>query len=218
MSLKDHVLNKKHIDEEEETTRKRAKSAYHGYFEGYSEVITLKENKRGATRRFVYTGDYYSPVLSARQRIAVRVEYLALLSLSTLLFLLLGLLPGERNSSWYIAFPQAVSIPFLFWAFLSWCHYLPNRERLTIVQYNDSSVHIRRTALGAAVCFGCSALSVVVYVFLHLSQNHFWDLISILGYLIAGCAMYGLYAKESVVQYIKTPSSNESVTDKKESE
>ena len=195
------------MDPDDEKQKKIAKRIHHGYFEGYSEIITLKDNGKGASRQWIYTGDVFLNALSGKQKIILRSVYLLALLLSTGFFLYNGLLLTQRNEMWYVTLPQAVSIPFLFWAYVAWFRYLPMREKLTKKQYTYSSLHIKIASCGTAACFGCIAISILLYLFLHPASFGISHLAAIAEYLISGGAMLVIYLKESKVFYAKIPGS-----------
>ena len=206
MSFSNRILNKNHLDMDDEKTRKKIRNSYHGYFEGYTEIPVQK--KKSTVLQREYEGTYYVPNLTKSRKIAVRIVYLLLLLLSTTFFIQNGLLPLECNMLWYVALPEAATIPFLFWGFISWFEYFSMKEKLTVVEFRRSSINIKKASLVAAICSGCSVLAMLIYCFLHLNvkDSLMTEFLCTLRYLVAGIALLAIYAIESKIKYNEIPS------------
>ena len=180
--------------------------AYHRFFEGYSEITVPKPNGRGYRIERIYTGNYYRQDLTKRRRILIRILYVALFLGAACLFVSSAILPLASNSTWYVALPQAVSLPFLFWIVIAFYFYLPAARDMTIAEYRSSSLHLLKATRGAAACLGVTALTSLIFIVLNPSQEPLHELLGIVKYLVGGLMILGINQIEKKVNYVQAPS------------
>jgi hypothetical protein len=191
----------------------RHSKAYHRFFEGYSEITVPKPNGKGYRIQRIYTGDYYRQDLTKGQRILLRVLYVALFLGVAYLFVSSAVLPLASNSTWYVALPQAVSLPFLFWIVIAFFSYLPAEWDMTIADYRRSSLSLLKATMGSAASLGIIALANLVFIVLNPSHEPLHELLGAAKYLVGGLMILGINWIEKRVNYVTVPSHHQSPED-----
>lgn len=186
----------------------RHSKAYHRFFEGYSEITVPKPDGKGYKIQRIYTGDYYRQDLTDGQRILLSVLYVALFLGTAYLFVSSAILPLASNSTWYVALPQAVSLPFLFWIVIAFFSYLPAGRDMTINGYRSSSLALKKATLGAAVSLGIAAFATLVFLLLNPSDEPLVELLCAVKYSTGGLLALSMNRIEKRVNYLIIPSQN----------
>jgi archaellum biogenesis protein FlaJ (TadC family) len=179
--------------------------AYHRHFEGYSEIIVPKRGGKGTSIQRIYTGDYFRQDLTNRQRILIRVLYVALFLCIAFLYTSSAILPLKINSTWYVVLPQAVTVPFLFWILIAFFSYLPAEPDMKIADYRSSSQYLLKAAMGSAICLGITALATLVFIMLNPSDESSRAMLCAGKYLLAGLLALVMYRIERMVSYLTIP-------------
>ena len=181
MSLKD-TLKKKTLEAEARDRQRMPtmyRTAYHRFFEGYSEVLEEDERGRRHIRR-VYTGKYYEPVSSPARRTVIKAGYSAAAICSDVLVLLAGAKDTAANRTPIANLPFMLSLAALFWVCASVLTYLFTKRRMTIHEYKSSSRSVKRSTLAASIALSASALTALLFPVLGLES------VPSAGYLCAG--------------------------------
>lgn len=178
------------------TNRIGHSSAYHRFFEGYTEL-------RGADGKIVriYTGAYYRPVLKAGEKLAVRALYVFLYIASAALYAVSALLDIPTNGLWYVTLPQACTLPMLFWLLTALFHYLPVKDRLEIAQYKRSSVPLKRSSLIGSVCAFAAAAAVLLAVLIDRQIRTASELLSSAMFFLSGACLFAINRMEEKIVY-----------------
>lgn len=136
---------------------------YHSFFEGYTEKTVEENGKQKIVR--IYTGDYYRPQLTARQR-GVRKGLNCVLYLCTLgLYVYCATRPLQLNLSPAVAICQGLEALLLLWLLVSVADYTTAKEQMTVRVYRTASRRLIGLSLAAAVVFGLmSALYLALSV------------------------------------------------------
>jgi len=179
--------------------------AYHRHFEGHSEITVPKPNGKGARIQRIYTGNYFRQDLTEHQRVFIRVLYVALFLCIAFLYTSSAVLPLTINSTWYVALPQAVSLPFLFWILIAFFSYLPAERDMKIADYRSSSLHLLKATMGSAICLGVTALAILVFIVLNPSDEFLRELLCTGKYIVAGLIALAMYRIERKVSYLTIP-------------
>jgi hypothetical protein len=208
MGLRDQLRSSLQKDEKLSKRGTWHSKAYHRFFEGYSEISVPNSNGTGTRIQRVYTGDYYRQDLTKGQRILLRGLYVVLFLGVVYLFVSSAILPLASNSTWYVALPQAVSIPFLFWIAIAFLSYLPAERDMTINAYRSSSLALQRSTLGSAISLGVVALATLVFMFLNLSDRSSVQLLCAIKYIAGGLIVLSMNRIERKVHYYLIPSQN----------
>ena len=208
MGLRDQLRSSLDKEGKEQKRGIAHSKAYHRFFEGYTEISVPAADGKGTRIQRIYTGNYYRQDLTPSQRLLLRALYVALFLGAVYLFVSSASLPLASNSTWYVALPQAVTVPFLFWILIAFSAYLPAGRDLTIDEHRRSSVALQRATLGAAAGLGLVALVTLVFMFLHLSGQTLAELLCAAKYLAGGLLALSMNQTEKKVTYLIIPSPN----------
>jgi len=179
--------------------------AYHRHFEGYSEITVPKRNGKGTRIQRIYTGNYFRQDLTERQRILIRVLYVALFLCIAYLYTSSAVLPLTINSTWYVVLPQAVSLPFLFWILIAFFSYLPAERDMTIEGYRSSSLSLLKATMGCTICLGITALATLIFIVLNPSDELLGVLLCSVKFFVGGLITLGMNWIERKVGYLTIP-------------
>ena len=208
MSQRDQLQSSLQKDSKQSKRGIRHSKAYHRFFEGYSEITVPKPDGKGYRIQRVYTGNYYRQDLTKGQRILLRVLYVALFLGAAYLFVSSAILPLASNSTWYVALPQAVSLPFLFWIVIAFFSYLPAERDMTVAEYRRSSRALQKATLGSAVSLGIAAFATLVFMLLNPSDEPLVELLCAVKYIAGGLLALSMNRVEKRVNYLIIPSQN----------
>lgn len=175
--------------------------AYHGFFEGYTEIRVPKASGRGTRIQRIYTGAHYKPELSFKQMVLLRVFYAALYVLSVILFVKSALMDVMSNYTWYITIFQACTVPMIAWMFIALIYYLPVREQLEIPEYKRSSRALKRSTLVASICMAAAAVFALLFALISGSDNLFGELLSALLFALSSAMFFIINRIESGIDY-----------------
>lgn len=177
--------------------------AYHKHFEGYTEVRVPKPNGKGTRIERVYTSDYYRQDLTKHQRIVLRLLYAVLFMCAVYLYVTSATLPIAINSTWYVALPEAVSIPFLFWILVAFLLYLLAAQDMTISDYRSSSQSLLKATMGAAICLGACAMVTLFFLALNPSDEPLQVALCGVKYAIGSLLVFTMNRIERRIPYLK---------------
>lgn len=213
------MSQKEKLSESLEKDQKKKRSvfphsrAYHRFFSGYSEFNAPRADGRSFSIQRVYTGNYYSQDLTARQRTWLRLRLACAYLVAVLLFGWSATRPLPVNTQWYMVITQAASLFFLSWVFISFIYYFSAPTRMTVAEYRFSSLGFTRASFGAVINLGLGALAAVLYALLHGSEPAGPVLLCGLGFLLAALASLTAYRTERGVPYLIIPSENKAPED-----
>lgn len=140
-------------------------SAYHRFFEGYSEYMV--EDGRGKVRiRRVYTAPWYRMELETGTKRLLRAELLGCWAVCLLLFLYAGTRNILLNKVWYMALCQAAAAACMVWNFFGMVRLMFLPERSTVGQYRRSFETVKKSSLGLLTAFGGAALAALAQLLL----------------------------------------------------
>lgn len=183
--------------------------AYHGYFEGYSEVAVPGRNGKGTRIQRVYTGDYFRQDLTAGQRTRIRLLYVVLFLSAVALYVSNAILPLASNSAWYVTLPQAASIVFLAWIIIAFYSYLPAKQDMTIAEYRSSSLALLKATRGSAISLGLVAVANLLFIALNPSNEPLRELLGAGKYVISAWMTLAINRIEKKVTYLSVPSQHQ---------
>jgi hypothetical protein len=213
LGFRDRIRNSLQKDEKRGKPGTWHSTAYHRFFEGYSEVAVPRINGKGTIIQRIYTGNYYRQDLTNRQRILVRILYALMFLGIVYLFVSSATLPLSSNTTWYVVISQVVSVPFLFWIFIIFLSYLPAGRDLTIDGYRSSSLALKKATMSAAVSLGVVSLAMLVFVILNMSNMLLDELLLIIKYLVGGLLALTMNRIECKLKYLMIPSQNSAPVD-----
>ena len=205
MSLRDRLRDSMQENTENRRSGASHSKAYHRHFEGYSEITVPKPNGQGTRIQRIYTGDYFRQDLTERQRILIRVLYVALFLCVAFMYVSSAILPLTINSTWYVVLPQAVSLPFLFWILIAFFSYLPAERDMKIADYRGSSLYLLKATMGSAICLGMTALATLVFIVLNPSAESPREMLCAGQYIVAGLIALAMHRIERKVSYLTIP-------------
>jgi hypothetical protein len=205
LSLRDRLRDSLQQDTRNGGSGARHSKAYHRHFEGYSEINVPKPNGKGTRIQRIYTGNCFRQDLTARQRIWIRVLYVALFLCIAFLYTSSAILPLRINSTWYVVLSQAVSLPFLFWILVALFSYLPAERDMKIADHRSSSLYLLKAARGSAICLGITALTTLVFIILNPSGESSRAMLCAGKYIVAGLIALAMYRIERKVSYLTIP-------------
>ncbi len=182
---------------------------YHSYFEDYAEYEFTKKNGKTGIQR-IYVGDWYSPALSSGELRAVLLSYIVLFITSGISFFYSFLQPVISNTIWYIVLPEACSLFFLGWTFLSLIEYLIRDEKFTIHTYKVSSLSLKKSCLGNSIC--CLIVSAGTIIHAFFSSSITQELFCAVLFLLSSACFFSINRIESFISY-KTQKSTTEVSD-----
>jgi hypothetical protein len=188
--------------------------AYHRFFEGYSEITVPNPNGRGYRIQRIYTGNHYRQDLTTGKQILLRVLYAVLFLCIACLFVSSAILPSASNSTWYVALPQALSLPFLFWIVIAFFSYMPAERDMTIEGYRSSSLALQRATLGSAISLGIAAFATLVFMLLNPADEPLAELLCAAKYLAGGVLALSMNRVEKGTSYLIIPSQNRPPADR----
>lgn len=191
--------NKKVAEFEERTRRDFHRAAYHRHFEGYSEYEVVDE--KGYTRiQRVYTGMYYIHPLEKRQRILLKVVFVALWLVAVALFVLGAMQPGTGNNRWYVSIWQVGDVVGLAWALFGLFNYLTVPRKMTIGDWRSSSQKLKHGSLFAAVFLWVTAIMILLDLILS-AVNVGMHLLCAVCFLFSGLCMIAEWFLENKIVY-----------------
>lgn len=206
MSDKDNLGDRVHAREiEKKRQRGFFSKAYHRFFEGYSEVVVPKSNGKGTKIERIYTADYYRQDLPKRKRLLIRIFFVIVFLSAGTLFISSSIQPLPINSTWYIVIFQAFSLGFLLWSVIALFTYLFSPKDLTIAEYRNSSLHLKRATLGAAISLLLTAIASLVFIILTPMENYIPIVFCISKNLLAGFLIFGIHIIEKNIKYLTIP-------------
>jgi len=180
--------------------------AYHRHFEGYSEITVPKRNGKGTRIQRIYTGNYFRQDLTERQRILIRVLYVAFFLCVAFLYTSSAILPLTINSTWYVVLPEAVSLIFLFWILIAFFSYLPAERDMTIEGYRSSSLSLLKATMGCTICLGITTLATLIFIVLNPSDGLLGVLLCSVKFFVGGLITLGMNWIERKAKYLMIPS------------
>jgi hypothetical protein len=205
LGMRDQLRDSLHKDGKPGKRHNLHRKAYHRFFEGYSEITVPKPNEKGQYIQRIYTGNYYRQDLTKGQQILLRVLYVALFLCAVYLFASSAILPLSSNSTWYVALPQAVSVPFLFWIIIAFFSYLPAERDMTINAYRSSSLALLKATLGSAISLGVVALATLIFIALNPSDELMREMLCAGKYIAGGLFTLAINQIERKVSYLPIP-------------
>ena len=205
MSLRDRLRDSMRKDSKQGRNGVSHSKAYHRHFEGYSEIIVPKHNGKGTRIQRVYTGNYYRQDLTNGQWILIRFLYVALFLCVAFLYTSSAIPPLAINSTWYMVFAQAVSLPFLGWIIIAFVAYLPAKRDMTIADYRSSSLSLLKATMGSTVCLGLTALAALIFILLNPSNELLRELLCVGSYVVGGLISLAMHQIERRVNYLTIP-------------
>lgn len=184
--------------------------SYHRFFEDYMEERVEENGKVRIVR--IYTGDYYCPVLTKKDRKARRCCTAALYLLTIFIYVYCATRRYVINTVWFLAVCQGLSLIALFWFLIPFYYYLTAKEKLTIRQLRDASGLLKKVSIGASVCFGGTAVAVLAAsccTWKYMSS--IWELQLFPLSLVNAVMMYGIYYMEKKTKYEVRPGDQKSL-------
>ncbi len=170
MSLKSWAVNRlKKMDAEDSDVRHKLlrRSAFHDYFDGYTEIMEPAATKRGFKVRRVYTAHYYRASLTDRQWLLRKVLYCTLYLLSAAALGLAAWQDTPCNYVWYCTMPQAMTLGLLALLLVSLINYAAAPRDLKLRDFKQGVRRVQLysllTAAGAALTALGAAAAILRY-------------------------------------------------------
>lgn len=174
--------------------------AYHRFFEGYNEKLTANEEGKLEIKRF-YSGDYYIPELSEKERRTKKIGIFILYISAVLLFFFGGLQNVTMNSSRYMAFVQ-MTVLLIFGALLFWMAPLWKKDgHLTFRDYKDLKVWMKKSCLIAAILLWTGVLAGLVEMAIQGRKADEDVFVAAAALFLSGFSLYAIYLWEKKSSY-----------------
>lgn len=160
-------LNRKLREEQrEQADRRLHSSAYHRFFEDYSEYYERDEQGKLQLKR-VYTGEYYCRELSKKQCLTLKLALGLIWLLTVAIFIFCASRPYAANSSWYVVAVQVGGIVGLVWMAFGLFNYFTVPQKMTVGDWKSASEKLKNGSICTAIF---SSLSVIMTL-LHRCLN-----------------------------------------------
>lgn len=179
-------------------------SSYHRHFEGYAEYEATNEKGEAVIRR-VYTGMYYIPELSGKQRVLHRLVQGLFWMASWAVFLYGASRQEAGNDVWYVGLCQAVDIGVLVWIGSGLFNYLIASPKMTVGEWRGSTQRLRRGCACGAAAMTATGLMTVLNLVL-TGEGTAAHLGSTGCFLLAALCMALSWRKERRIVYSRVPS------------
>lgn len=187
---------------DEETTQRGNwhSRAYHKHFAGYTEYYALNGKNSKPKIERIYTGLFYRQDLSDTKYVLLRVLFTALFLVSAYCFFSGSMSDNASNMVWYVALPQALCIPMLFYMMISLVSYLFAPREMKIREYKTSSVALKRASLFGSVTHALAALCTLGFI---VGKRDFSAqvILSDVKFLIAAIFLFVVNRIENSVEY-----------------
>ncbi|MBE6017121.1 MAG: hypothetical protein E7233_05875 [Lachnospiraceae bacterium] len=155
-------------------------SAYHRYFQGFSEYYEEQDNGKFKINR-VYTGLYYVSAQPMKQRIIRKVLLCLIWSAAVAVFLLCSANSNLINKWFLINAFQAGEIVGAVWTLSGLFNLIIQPSKLTVGQWNCSSARLRNGSLFFAVVSALASVASIVWTVNNAKPEN-WTII--MGYAI----------------------------------
>ena len=181
-------------------------NAYHRFFAGYTETKKIKQDGSGYTIERVYTGQYYQRAMGRRKSLLLKALYVAIAVAIIILFLSAASARVQTNSIWYVALCEALSIASLVWMCTGVGNYIFGPKKMTVYEYNSSSVRIKKASLCASIAlFVTGSVSALWLGFNAKQAIAFGEIVPCIVKFFASAALtFALNRIENAVKYEKT--------------
>ena len=187
--------------EERRADEKFGSRAGSRYFADYDVKKEYNPRRGRMETKRVYVGEYYIQDITMRQKILIRVLYLALFIASVALFVHCACQSTGSNFAWYVTLPQVVCVPAMMWMVGGFMMYLPGIGKIQKWDYKHGAVTLRRTSLVSAVCLGVMALGTLAFYVFHREESDSQTLLNVLLFGLAACMMAAVFITEKKIPY-----------------
>lgn len=183
--------------------------AYRKHFEGYTE---RRNPLSGAIER-VYTAKYYKSGLSDRALKGRKCLYAGLFLFTAALWLAVSVsgLPGTMVK--YVSIFTALALFPLFLTAVSVASFCAAARKMTICQYQDSSVRLKWSALAAGIVLVLTGLAELIFVILNREAFLWQEFLGVAGFFAAAAMMFTLFWLEHTTDYLLIPNENSVLSD-----
>lgn len=148
---KNRELHRKSLEDRD--SRLWHSSAYHSYFEGYTEYKTTDERGKTKIKR-VYTGAWHVQELQGARYVLLRVLYILMFLGMVGAIVIAGMNQGSAGTAFYIVLPEIVTVCLLARLFyVLFVNYLFAARKMTIHDFRSSSVALKSATLWLAIVF-----------------------------------------------------------------
>ena len=178
----------------------RHSNYYHKYFQGYTEIRTVKPNGTiGIERR--YTAPWLQHQLDTRQWVLTKAAYVLGVLISTILFLLALVQRVPTNTAAIVAAPGMLTVipVLLMWMYV--CAYVTAPRKMTRWQYQSGKkkieLYTRMTTAGILL----TAVMKVVYLCGWVSSSWGAEIPGLLVLVASAIPLVLIYLKERKMQY-----------------
>lgn len=202
--------NKQGLDESIKKDRQSKRwfynRSYHRFFEGFSEFSVPKTGGKETSIERVYSGSYYCQDYPTSKRIQFRLVYLSLYLAIIYFFVSSAIVPTKINSTWYLVLPQAISLAFLSWTFISLINYIFAKKTMVISEYRRSSLSLKKATSFSAFFLGITAISSFGFTLFLMPEDRSISLVISLKFFVASLLTLIMYKMENQVKYSEIPS------------
>ena len=182
----------------------RHSKAYHRYFEGYAEHMSVRDDGSHQIERY-YVGDYYRQSITDGKRVLLRAAYSAGFLSSAALFFFAGTRRIGANHSPFVIAPQAAVILLLLWQIFVLISYLSAPRRMEVRMWRESSLRLITSSKGLAAALLIDAAATLLVSAMRYREELTSGLIAVLITLAAALIQYAVYRTEKALPYEKTP-------------
>lgn len=178
----------------------RHSNYYHKFFQGYTEIRTVKPNgKIGIERR--YTAPWLQHQLDTKQWVLTKAAYVLGVLISTILFLLALVQRVPTNTAGIVAAPGMLTVILVLLMWMSVCTYVTAPRKMTRWQYQSGKKKIelftRLTAGGILL----TAVMKVVYLCGWARSSWGAEIPGLLALVASAIPLVLMYLKEYKMQY-----------------
>lgn len=178
----------------------RHSNYYHKYFQGYTEIRSVKPNgKIGIERR--YTAPWIQHQLDTKQWVLTKVSYVLGVLASTILFLLALVQRIPSNTAAIVAAPGMLTVILVLLMWMSVCAYVTAPRKMTRWQYQSGKKKVELFTRLTSVGILLTAAMKVVYLCVWASS--FWgaEIPGLLELLASVIPLVLMYLREHKMEY-----------------
>lgn len=178
----------------------RHSNYYHKYFQGYTEIRTVRPNGTIHIERR-YTAPWLQHQLDTMQWVLTKAAYLLGVLISTILYLVSLLQRVPSNSAAIVAAPGMLTVILVLLMWMSVCAYVTAPRKMTRWQYQSGKKKVELFTWVTAGGLLLTAAMKIVYLCGWASTSWGVELPSLLALAASPIPLLLMYRKEHKMQY-----------------
>lgn len=178
----------------------RHSSAYHAFFEGYTEREVLDEKGRKRIQR-VYIAPWIVEDLTPARRHRVRLAAWALYLTAVAIYLWCMTRRVGSNGSYYVAAPGLLTVIPLLLLFFALITFTVRKEKLTKYDYKSNTKKLKILSLSGTILMALTAAMVLLYFLLHMAERNWGELLGSVMLAVSTLCLLGLWRTVSKIPY-----------------